>query len=59
MDAIGFETAAFLLMAISLPLISLGSAGGGSLWIVGFAVLVVGTTIPPVLRFANPSASAA
>jgi len=51
MDAIKLETAAFLLMALSLPLISIGSTGSGSLWIVGFAVLVAGTMIPPILRY--------
>jgi len=51
MDAIRLETVAFLLMALSLPLISIGSTGSGSLWIVGFAVLVAGTTIPPILRY--------
>lgn len=60
MDALELETVAFVLMALSLPLISVGSAGSGStLWIVGFAVLVVGTAIPPALRFLGPSETAA
>jgi hypothetical protein len=59
MDAIRYETAAFLLMTLSLPLISVGSTGTGSLWMVGFAVLVVGTTVPPVLRFMKPSEATA
>jgi|GEM_PF-941826 hypothetical protein len=59
MDAIQLETAAFLLMALSLPLISVGSTGSGSLWIVGFAVLVIGTMIPPILRYMDtPQATA-
>jgi len=58
MDAIGFETAAFVLMAISLPLISMGSTGAGSLWIVGFAVLAIGAAIPPAIRFTSLSESA-
>ena len=55
MESIELETLAFVLMALSLPLISLGSTGSGSaVWTVGFAVLVVGTAIPPLLRYIEP-----
>jgi hypothetical protein len=57
MDAIKFETAAFLLMAVSLPLISFGAMGGTSLWVAGFGILVVATVIPPLLRFTDASKS--
>ncbi|WP_253737512.1 hypothetical protein [Halohasta salina] len=60
MERIEFETVAFVLMAISLPLISLGSTGSAStLWTVGFAVLVVGTAIPPLMRYLESPASTA
>ena len=54
MDAIKFETAAFLLMAVSLPF---GAMGGTSLWVAGFGILVVATVIPPLLRFTDASKS--
>jgi len=55
MESIELETLAFVLMALSLPLISVGSTGSGSaLWTAGFAVLVVGTAIPPILRYIEP-----
>lgn len=57
MDANDFETATFVLMALALPLISLGATGGTSLWGVGFALLVVGAVIPPTLRFVGPEAA--
>lgn len=55
MDRIELETVAFVLLTLSLPLISVGSTGNGStLWTVGFVVLVVGTAIPPLLRYIDP-----
>ncbi len=60
MDEINFETVAFLLMAVSLPLISLGATGQiDPLWILGFALLAIGTAIPPVYRFAGADDAAA
>jgi len=55
MDEINFETVAFLLMAASLPLISFGATGNiDPVWILGFALLAIGTAIPPVYRFIGP-----
>lgn len=58
MDVNDFETAAFVLMALALPLISFGATGGTALWVVGFVLLAVGALIPPTLRFAGPEATA-
>lgn len=45
-------TLAFVLMALSLPLISYGSTAGiAALWVVGLAMLAVGGLIPPAVRF--------
>lgn len=52
-------TLAFVLMALSLPLISYGAtAGVAALWVVGLGMLAVGGLIPPAVRFtaADPDA---
>lgn len=60
MDEINFETVAFLLMAVSLPLISLGATGDvDPVWILGFALLAIGTAIPPIYRFTGSEGSVA
>ncbi|QWC18190.1 hypothetical protein [Halorubrum sp. 2020YC2] len=50
---------AFVLMALSLPLISYGaSAGVAALWVGGLAMLAAGGLIPPAVRYtaADPDA---
>lgn len=60
MDEINFETVAFVLMAVSLPLISFGATGDvDPVWILGFALLAIGTAIPPIYRFTGTDDAAA
>lgn len=60
MDEINVETVAFLLMAAALPLISFGATGNiDPAWILGFALLAIGTAIPPAYRFAGSDDAAA
>ncbi|MGM0684576.1 MAG: hypothetical protein ACQEUA_10320 [Halobacteriota archaeon] len=52
-------TLAFVLMALSLPLISYGTTAEiAVLWVIGLAMLAVGGLIPPAVRFtaADPDA---
>ena len=52
-------TLAFVLMALSLPLISYrATAGLAALWEIGLAMLAAGGLIPPTVRFtaADPDA---
>lgn len=52
MDEINAETVAFLLMAVSLPLISFGATGEMEpVWLLGFALLAIAAAIPPIYRF--------
>lgn len=53
MDVIRLFTVAFVLMAVSLPLISIGfTADIAALWMLGLGSLVLGALVPPVARFA-------
>lgn len=52
MSSLRLYTLAFVLMAVSLPLISYGATAGiATLWGVGIAFLFAGGFIPPVARF--------
>lgn len=52
MNVIRLFTVAFVLMAVSLPLISVGfTADLAALWMLGLGALVLGALIPPVVRF--------
>ena len=56
MEDVSAFTAAFLLIAISLPLVSYGSTNGQeSIASIGFVALLVACTIPVVLRYADRS----
>lgn len=53
MYALRMYTIAFVLMAASLPLVSLGASNGlSAAWLAGFGVLILGALIPVVVRFA-------
>lgn len=57
MNILRVFTIAFALMAVSLPLISVGfTADLAALWMLGFGALILGALIPPIMRFAieNP-----
>ena len=44
-------SAAFILLLVALPLISIGAMNGPNLlWQLGFLLLLIGMLIPPVLR---------
>ncbi|MES3518510.1 MAG: hypothetical protein PPP58_12695 [Natronomonas sp.] len=61
MSALRMFTAAFVLMALSLPLISLGASSGiEAVSFAGLAALIVGALIPVVVRFTteNPDVAA-
>ncbi|ELY50188.1 hypothetical protein [Natronolimnohabitans innermongolicus] len=56
MDDVKAFTSAFLLIAISLPLVSYGSTNGAeSLTSIGFVALLAACTIPIVLRYVDQS----
>lgn len=51
MSEVRLYTLAFVLMALSLPLISIGSINEIELlWIIGFVMLIFGALIPPAVR---------
>lgn len=52
MAAVRLYTLAFMLMGLSLPLISVGSVNDIQiLWVLGFVMLLVGALIPPTVRY--------
>lgn len=52
MAEVRLYTLAFVLMTLSLPLISAGSVGENQLlWILGFVMLIFGALIPPAVRY--------
>ena len=54
------NTIAFVLMALSLPLVSYGAINGiAASWAIGFAILTIGVLIPPALRYTNIEAATA
>ncbi len=58
MDAIKAYTAAFVLIALALPLISYGSTSGAeALSTAGFAAIVVAGIIPLVVRYLEDPAT--
>ena len=60
MSSLRLYTLAFVLMAVSLPLISYGATAGlAALWAIGLALLFLAGLIPPVVRFtvAGPDAA--
>jgi len=55
MDEVKAYTAAFVLIALSLPLVSYGTMNDiTAAWTVGFAALVAAAIIPIVVRYAEP-----
>jgi len=58
MDEVKAYTAAFVLIALSLPLVSYGTMNEiTAAWTIGFAALILAAIIPIVVRYAEPIAA--
>jgi hypothetical protein len=57
MESVRHYTVAFVLMAVSLPLVSYGSTSGpDALSVLGFVLLLAGALVPLYVRYAEAEA---